>query len=126
MSYIRVDTPSAVHAGQELTFRSPVDCSAIEGLRVYYPEGDTTASTVFRFADAHGNNIGHLDLFASNVVVKVILDTASLLAYVQNADTNAYLEAQFASKAPMWTYGTKGSMTVGAPLETGKIHLIYE
>lgn len=97
MANIRVDSPVPVFDGQALSFKSPASCSNITGLRVYYPDGDTTASKVFQFADAHGNNVGGLDLFASNVVVKVILDTDSNLAFVQNADTNAYLEGRFAS-----------------------------
>ena len=99
MANIRVDSPISIFDGQALTFRSPADCSQITGLKVYYPEGGTTISKVFRFADAHGNNIGDLDLFAADVVVKVILDTDTDLAFVQNADTNAYLEGRFDGKA---------------------------
>ena len=98
MAYIRVDSPIAMFNGQALTFKSPANCANITGLRVYYPYGDATASKVFQFADAHGNNVGGLDLFASNVVVKVILDVSNSLAFVQNADTNAYLEGELAKK----------------------------
>ena len=57
----------------------------------------------FAFADANGNDIGEVDnLFAQNAIVKVILDFDSDLdgegtgaAFVQNADTNAYLEERF-------------------------------
>jgi hypothetical protein len=52
----------------------------------------------FLFADAHGNNVGSVDLFASDVLVKVILDTELNRAYVQNADTNKYLEERLNSK----------------------------
>ena len=92
MPNIRLDLDSPIYDGQSLTFKSPADCSAITGLIVYYPNLDTTVSKVFQFADAHGNNIGDLDLFASDSLVKVILDIESSLAFVQNADTNAYLE----------------------------------
>ena len=95
MANIRVDSLIPVFDGQALTFRSPADCSQVNGLIVYYPDGDSVGSKVFQFADAHGNNVGHLDLFASDVVVKVILDTDTGLAFVQNADTNAYLESRF-------------------------------
>jgi hypothetical protein len=48
------------------------------------------------FADAHGNNVGDIDhLFAEDVVVKVILDVTKGMAFVQNADTNAYIESTF-------------------------------
>lgn len=94
MPNIKIDLLAPIHHGQPLTFRSPADCSQVTGLIIYYPEAGTTTSTLFQFADAHGNNVGNIDnLFAENVLVKVILDTTLNKAYVQNADTNAYLEA---------------------------------
>lgn len=90
---IRVDLNYPIKDGTEVVFRSPVDCSQITGLKVYYPDG----SQEFVFADAHGNNVGNIDhLFAENVAVKVILDVTTGMAFVQNADTNAYLEGRFA------------------------------
>lgn len=102
MSNIRVDVDYTIKDGTEIKFRSPVDCSQITGLIVYYPGADgNTVSKVFALSDAHGNNVGDIDhLFAEDVVVKVILDVTKGMAFVQNADTNAYLEAQLASKAP--------------------------
>jgi len=97
MAYIRVDLQMTVFNGQAVTFKSPANCVGVEGLKVYYPEADgTTAVKTFALADAHGNNVGSIDLFAANVLVKVILDTEESMAYVQNADTNAYLEGRFA------------------------------
>ena len=93
---IRVDLNYAIKDGMDLVFRSPVDCSQITGLIVYYKENGNTYSKEFAFADAHGNNVGDIDhLFAENAVVKVILDMATSMAFVQNADTNAYLEQRF-------------------------------
>ena len=89
---IRVDLNTPINDGTEVVFRSPVDCSQITGLIVYY-NGE---SKEFALADAHGNNVGDIDhLFAENVVVKVILDVTTSMAFVQNADTNAYLEWRF-------------------------------
>lgn len=89
---IRVDLTTPIIDGTEVVFRSPVDCSQITGLIVYYGED----SKEFALADAHGNNVGDIDhLFAENVVVKVILDVTHAMAYVQNADTNAYIESTF-------------------------------
>ena len=89
---IRVDLTTPIIDGTEVVFRSPVDCSQITGLIVYYGED----SKEFALADAHGNNVGDIDhLFAENVVVKVILDVTNAMAYVQNADTNAYIESTF-------------------------------
>lgn len=96
MAYIRVDLQMTAFNGQAVTFKSPVDCSVIDGLRVYYPGADgTETSSTFALADAHGNNVGGANLFAANVIVKVILDTEAGMAFVQNADTNAYLEGKF-------------------------------
>lgn len=106
MANIRVDLDYTLQDGAEIKFRSPVDCSQITGLIVYYPVADgNTVSKVFTLSDAHGNNVGDIDhLFAEDVVVKVILDVTKGMAFVQNADTNAYLEAQLASKRPnTWT-----------------------
>lgn len=89
---IRVDLNTPIKDGMDVLFRSPVDCSQITGLVLYY-NGE---SQEFAFTDAHGNNVGDVDhLFAENVVVKVILDVAAGKAFVQNADTNAYLEGRF-------------------------------
>ena len=93
MSNIRVDLSTPIYDGAEVVFRSPVDCSQVTGLIVYYNGG----SQEFVFADAHGNDVGDIDhLFAEDVVVKVILDVTTSMAFVQNADTNAYLENRFA------------------------------
>lgn len=93
---IRVDLNAPIKDGMEVVFRSPVDCSQITGLKVYYKETGNTASKEFYFADAHGNNVGDIPhLFAENVVVKVILDVTTGMAFVQNADTNAYIEKTF-------------------------------
>lgn len=97
MSNIRVDVGSTIRDGTAVAFRSPVDCSQVTGLIVYYPDMDgNETATEFAFADAHGNNVGDIDhLFAENVVVKVILDVTHAMAFVQNADTNAYIERTF-------------------------------
>ena len=139
---IRVDLTTPIKDGTEVVFRSPVDCSQITGLIVYFKENGNTASQEFALADAHGNNVGDIDhLFAENVVVKVILDVAHSMAFVQNADTNAYLEGRFdgiekkvAAKLDVMPYsksalvvqtypvaGTK--VKVSASLPSGATHL---
>ena len=91
---IRVDLSTPIFDGAEVKFRSPADCSQVTGLVVCYDGG----SQEFIFADAHGNNVGDIDhLFTEDVVVKVILDVTKGMAFVQNADTNAYLESRFES-----------------------------
>ena len=97
MANIRVDVNYTIMDGSQIVFRSPADCSAITGLVVYYvaEDGETTPKE-FVLSDAHGHNVGDIDhLFAENAVVKVILDVTHGMAFVQNADTNAYIERTF-------------------------------
>ena len=103
MGYIRIDQAVPVFDGQPLTFKSPASCVGVECLKVYYPVEQATAVATFTLADAHGNNVGSIDLFAANVLVKVILDTEKSMAYVQNADTNSYLEGRFKAVEDMIT-----------------------
>lgn len=114
MAHIRVNVKYTIKDGTEIAFRSPVDCSEITGLRVYYPGGDgNTTPKDFALADAHGNNVGDIDhLFAENVVVKVILDVTSGMAFVQNADTNAYIESTFVKTINGVTPDENGNVTV--------------
>ena len=89
---IRVNLNTNIADGSEVVFRSPADCSQVTGLVIYHTGGKTE----FAFADAHGHNVGDIDhLFAENAVVKVILDVTAGMAFVQNADTNAYIERTF-------------------------------
>ena len=94
MANIRVDAPKTISDGFELVFYAPCDCSEITGLTVYYPVGvNIIQNKTFIFKDAHGNNVGDLDnLFTEGVYVKVILNVTEGVAYIQNADTNKYLE----------------------------------
>ena len=96
---IRVDVNYTVKDGSEVKFTSPADCSQITGLVVYYlDETGQTVSQNFVLSDARGNNTGDIDnLFAENAVVKAILNVSTGMAFVQNADTNAYLEERIAT-----------------------------
>ena len=106
---IRVDLTTPITDGTEVVFRSPVDCSQITGLIVYYDGG----SKEFAFADAHGKNVGDIDhLFAENVVVKAILDVTYAKAYVQNADTNGYIESTFVKSVNGVTPDKNGNVEV--------------
>lgn len=96
---IRVDLVYPISDGSPVTFKSPCDCSEVTGLIVYSPEsvGSTNIiATEFIFADAHKNDVSEMaELFTEGVIVKLILDVTHNIAYVQNADTNAYLEGKF-------------------------------
>lgn len=97
MPKIRVDLEATIINGQSVIFKAPADCSQITGLIVYYPEGNSTATKNFKFVDSHGVDVGSgtLSLFAKDALVKVVLDTDAAKAYIQNADTNDYLEDKF-------------------------------
>lgn len=95
-SFINATVDFAIADGSQIKFRSPADFSQVAGLRVNYKLGEDTSFMDFTFVDAHGHNVTNIDhLFAANAVINVVLDTANRRAFVQNADTNAYIEKTF-------------------------------
>lgn len=96
MANIRVDLVEQLVDGQSVIFEAPCDCTAIEGLKVYYPDDEGITSKTFTIKDAHGNVVVGLgNLFAAGAYVKAILNTKHNAAYIQNADTNSYIEGRF-------------------------------
>lgn len=97
MSNIKVTIEYELVDGMDMTIKAPCDYADITGLIVFYPKNGVMTSQAFTFKDAHNNDLSNLDnLFASGAYIKVILNTTNSCAYIQNADTNAYLEARFA------------------------------
>lgn len=95
MAKIRIDLVEQLVDGHSVTFKAPCDCTAIDGLKVYYPTENGVTSDVFTLNDAHGNILTGLgNLFAKGAYVKVVLDTVNKAAYIQNANTNSYIEAR--------------------------------
>lgn len=94
MATLRVDLMEPLIDGMDIRFKAPCDCTAVESLTVYYRnEADEEKSQVFTFRDAHGNDLtGVGNLFTTGAYLKVIVDTANSYAYLQNADTNKYIE----------------------------------
>ena len=120
---IEVSVDHFIEDGSEIKFRAPNDCTAVTRLRVHYQdENNEEISNIFAFADANGNDISEVNnLFAKDAVVKVVIDLPVSLtdriiktkangeiaykslqelglhgvAFVQNADTNQYLEDKF-------------------------------
>ena len=125
MPKIRIDLEATVVNGQTVTFKSPANCSDITGLTIYYPEGDTTTSKDFQFVDAHGVDVGSgtISLFAANALVKIVLDTDQGKAYVQNADTNAYLEGRFENLTPIIS---TTDITAGSAASSGRPYHVIE
>ena len=81
--------------GEEILFKASCDSSEAAGLKITYPvdEYGTKNTKNFIFKDAHRNDLsGQTDLFIVGSYVKAVLDTKNSIAYIQNADTNGYLE----------------------------------
>lgn len=92
MVYIKITSECPLYDGMPVTFKAPCDCTEATGLRVYY----NGTSQTFTFKDAHGNTLtGIGNLFAQGAYVKVILDTTDGYAFIQNGDTNKYIEDRF-------------------------------
>lgn len=99
MANIKATVNYQIVDGSEIIFRSPLEYSNITGLTVFYPNSEGSMdSKNFTFVDAHRSDVTHLsDLFSQNAIVKVILDCTEGHAYIQNADTNSYLEEKFSN-----------------------------
>ena len=95
MANIRIDVIGELVDGQNVTFRAPCDCTSVTGLKVYYIKNGEKVSKVFTMKDAHGNSLANLNnLFAEGAYVHAILDINNNYAYMQNVDTNGYLESR--------------------------------
>lgn len=95
MAYIKIKLDAALMDGHNVTFKAPCDCTAIEGLKVCYIENNSLKEKVFSMKDTHGNALAGLgNLFAAGAYVHAILDSVNLIAYLQNAATNGYLEGK--------------------------------
>lgn len=118
MANIKIELDYELIDGQPVTFAAPCNCTAVTGLKVYHSGG----SNVFTFKDAHGNALTGLgNLFSKGAYVKAILDVNSGSAYLQNADTNAYLEGRFDEKAPVSHVTDKNNPHGVTPAQIGAI-----
>ena len=98
MAKIRIDLNGALTDGQNVTFKAPCDCTEIDGFKVYYISNGERVSKNFTIKDSHGTDLkGIGNLFKQGAYVHAILDTVNGAAYLQNADTNSYLEERFLS-----------------------------
>ena len=92
MAKINVHLNHTIANGAEISFTAPCSSNEIDGLKVYYQ----SESQDFIFKDTNGNVVTGLDnLFSKGAIIKVLLDVAGGFAYIQNADTNAYIEQKF-------------------------------
>ena len=96
MANINVVVGSYIGDGYKVKFRTPCDSTTIEGLEVKYPakNGIGTLIKKFIFKDAHGTELSGVgNLFVRGVMIEVLLDVTHGVAYIQNADTNSYVES---------------------------------
>lgn len=94
MAQIKLELSTALVDGMDVKFKAPCNCDAVTGLLVSYPSASgALEEKSFTFRDSHRNDLtGIGNLFSSGAYVKAILDTTNGHAYLQNADTNAYIE----------------------------------
>lgn len=96
MANIKITIDGALMDGHKVTFKAPCDCTEIEKLDVRYVQNGSQVSKIFTMKDANGNALDTLsNLFTAGAYVRVILDSANGFAYLQNPDTNGYLENKF-------------------------------
>ena len=89
MAKIKISAKYELYDGMAFTFKAPCDSTAANGLKVCA----ANVTQTFTFRDAHGNDLANQEnLFSAGAYVKVILDTTKAYAYIQNGDTNTYLE----------------------------------
>ena len=103
MASVGITLDYEIYDGMSLTFKAPCDCTNVDSLHIIYEDtlssGSVTKAKIFNFKDANGNILtGVGNLFSAGSYVKVVLDTVNNFAYIQNADTNAYLEGEFDKK----------------------------
>ena len=81
--------------GHKVSFNAPCGCSEIDKLDIRYMQGLEIKSQLFTLKDANGNDLGGIsNVFGEGAIVKVILDVVRSVAFIQNADTNGYLESR--------------------------------
>ena len=114
MAKIRIDLNEPFLDGMDIKFKAPCNCTAVDGMIVYYelPDESGVGSQTFTFRDTHGNNLAGLgNLFTEGALVKVIVDRTTSYAYIQNAATNGYLEDKIANAGSKVTLSSSVSST---------------
>lgn len=93
MANIKIIVEGPLMDGHKVTFKAPCECFEVEKLNVFYVKDNAQVSRLFTMKDTHGNDLtGIGNLFTEGAYVHAILDTTNGFAYIQNADTNGYIE----------------------------------
>lgn len=126
MAKINLTLEHTIVNGETVTFQAPCDCTAVTGLRVTYPTETGLETAEFCFRDTHNNDLSGLgNLFAEGAVVKAVLRTETGCAYIQNADTNGYLEARFRTiKEQIAIFDTPGEHTWICPDDVSVVEVL--
>lgn len=131
MAKIKIRLDHTLLNGEAITFEAPCNCTAVDGISVTYPveiEDGSLAEEVaeFGFRDAHNNDVAGIgNLFAAGATVKAILNTVDHGAYLQNADTNAYLEARFRTiKEELAVFDTPGEHSWVCPDDVSVVEVL--
>ena len=94
MAYIKVTSRCDIYDGMSITFRAPCESTEVEGLNVY----DSNGMQSFTFHDSGGYSTSGVVFFFEEAYVTAVLDTRNSIAYIQNAESNCYLENRFKQK----------------------------
>lgn len=123
MKNLRIDLTAKPIMGQNVTFVAPCDCTEIGIINVYYPDGGEKVSELYHMADCHLNHLSQVgNLFVKGAHVSASLDTERHMAYLLNADTNAYLEQRLSDLDSKIIFSTEEPTEI----EVGKIVMVYE
>ena len=116
MSNIKLNLPANPFNGQIVTFDAPCDC-------VNVTDGLVINGNTYTICDAMGRCVTDFDgAWCSGSKLSVILDVSNKKAYIQN---NVVTPASIGA-APAYTYGTDDLEAGTSPLESGKLHFVYE
>ena len=98
MANIKVQLQTAIYDGMPVTFKAPCDCADTGLIEVTHLTESGMATTTFVLMDTDGVELlGWNNLFIKGTYVRVVLDTRRRFAYIQNANSNSYLERKFHS-----------------------------
>ena len=108
---LRLPTEEKLHTGRQVTFEAPCNSEELGGLIV---DGVTYA-----IVDSNGRTLVDKS-FSSGAMVSVIFNLEKKKAFVQNADTNAYLEGKFDKQLPQPSNTAKVGQVIVVSVATPK------